>query len=364
MSNPTRRLILAGAPAVMLAQSQSSEFRAAYIGVGNRGSYTMRQLMRVPGVKMVAVSDLDQERLQKALEFIAQQGGKADGYTDFRKMLERKDIDGIVIATPVDTHKAIAIAALEAGVNVYLEKPVGLDPEECNVVAAASRSAKGILQVGFQLRHDPNRATAMKFIKSGGIGDVLYCHAMRHTGDLPRNTPWLFDRKRSGDIIVEQACHIIDLMVWAIGAPPLRAMGSGGINLYKDLPPGRSVMDNWSCIWEFPNGVRLNFSQVYFDPRGFSGTNERVFGAKGAIDLGKAEWGELEKNEPLKKLEVDAKPGFGADYFAMEAWVESSRGKKTPLNSIESANLSTKVAVMGRMAIEQKRIIEWKEVAG
>lgn len=360
--NLTRRSVLASAPAVMLAQSSSNEFRAAYIGVGNRGSYTMKALMKVPGVRMVAVADIDEERLRAALSYIAEQGGKADGYADFRKMLERKDIDGVVIATPVDTHRAIAIAALEAGVNVYLEKPVGLNPDDCNVVAAATRSAKGILQVGFQLRHEPRRAASMQFIKSGGIGDVIYCHAMRHGGDLPRNTPWLFDKKRSGDIIVEQACHIIDLMVWAIGAPPVRAMGSGGINLFKDVPPGRSVMDNWSCIWEFPGGVRLNFSQIYFDPRGFSGTNERVFGTKGAIDLAKAEWGEVEKNEPLKKLDVDVKPGVGPEYYAFESWIRDSRAKATPRSSVETGALSTKVAVMGRMAIEQRRIIEWSEV--
>jgi len=360
----TRRTVLAAAPAVLAAQTSSKEFRVAYIGVGNRGGYTMRQLMRVPGAKVVAVSDLDPERLQKALDYVKEQGGSAEGYADYRKLLDRKDIDAIVIATPVDTHKNIAIAALESGKNVYLEKPVGLNPEECDIVEKASRSAKGILQVGFQLRHDPSRAASMKFIRDGGIGKVLYGHAMRHGGDLPRNTPWLFDKKRSGDIIVEQACHIIDLMVWAIGVPPVRAMGSGGISLYKDVPPGRSVMDNWSVIWEFPNDVRVNFSQIYFDPAGFSGINERVFGSKAAIDLAKATWGEVEKRGELQKLEVTLEPGKTADYYALESFVRDSIDKKKPLNNIESANLSTKVAVMGRMAIEQKRIVTWKEVRG
>ena len=360
----TRRTILAGAPAVLLAQSSSNELRVAYIGVGNRGAYTMRQLLRVPGAKVVAVADLDPERVQKALETIKEQGGEAKGYSDYRKMLdEMKDIDAVVIATPVDTHKDIAISALEVGKNVYLEKPVGLNPAECKMVENAAKSAKGILQAGFQLRHDPNRSASVKFIKDGGIGDVIYCHAMRHTGDLPRQTLWYFDKKRSGDIIVEQACHIIDLMVWSIGAAPLRAMGSGGINLFKDVPPGRTAMDNWSVIWEFPNNVRVNFSQIYFDPQGFSGINERVFGSKGAIDLGKATWGEVEKRGELQKLEVFTEPGKSGDYYAMEAFVQNALGKKKPLNSIESANLSTRTAMMGRMAIEQKRIVTWKEVA-
>lgn len=361
--NLSRRSVIAGAPAVLLAQSSSNELRVAYIGVGNRGSHTMIQLMRVPGAKMVAVADIDPERVQKALDYIKQQGGEAKGYSDYRKMLdEMKDIDAVIIATPVDTHKDIAIAALEVGKNVYLEKPVGMNSQECQMIETASKSAKGILQLGFQLRHDPNRAAAMKFIQTGGIGDVLYCHATRHGGDLPREREWYFDKKRSGDIIVEQACHIIDLMVWAVGVPPLRAMGSGGINLYKNVPPGRTVMDNWSAIWEFPNNVRLNFSQIYFDPSGFSGTHERVFGSKAAIELGNVTWGEVEKRGPLQKLEVQTDPNKNADYYAMEAFVQSSLAKKKPLNNIESANLSTRTAIMGRMAIEQKKIIAWEDV--
>ncbi len=350
-----------------MAQSTSNEFRVAYIGVGNRGSYTMRQIMKVPGVKLVAVCDLDPQRVQAALDYITQQGGSAKGYDDYRKMLaEMKDIDGVVIATPIDTHKNLAIGVLEAGKHVYLEKPVAIDADEALVVEKAAQSAKGILQVGFQLRHDPSRAAAIKFIQSGGIGDVLYCHAMRHSGDLPRNTAWLFDKKRSGDIIVEQACHIIDLMIWAVGKPPVRAMGSGGINLFKDVPPGRSVMDNWSCIWEFDNGVRFNFSQIYFDPAGFTGTQEKVFGSKGAIDLAKAAWAALETTQrpsPLVQLEVVSEPGKPADYYSMEAFVDNARGKKRPLNNIQAGNISTKAAVMGRMAIEQKRIVTWNELA-
>jgi hypothetical protein len=143
-------------------------------------------------------------------------------------------------------------------------------------------------------------------------------------------------------------------------------MGSGGINLFKDVPPGRSVMDNWSCIWEFDNGVRFNFSQIYFDPAGFTGNQEKVFGSKGAIDLAKASWAPLESAQrpsPVTALEVVTEPGKNADYYSMEAFVVNARAKQKPLNNIQSANLSTKVAVMGRMAIEQKRIVSWKEVS-
>src|SRR6266699_177461 len=151
----------------------------------------------------------------------------------------------------------MAIAALEIGKNVYCEKPMAVTPEDCRQVTNTAASAKGIFQAGFQLRHDPNSSASIEFIKQGGIGKVLFLQGYRNGGDLPRRTPWYFDRTRSGDNIVEQACHIIDLMVWAAGSHPLRAYGSGGVRLFKNEPPGRTTTDNYTVIFEFPddNGV-------------------------------------------------------------------------------------------------------------
>ena len=202
----------------------------------------------------------------------------------------------------------------------------------------------------------------MKFIHSGGMGKVLMCQGYRHTGDLPRNTLWYFDRSRSGDNIVEQACHILDLFCWAIGQPTIRAYGTGGISLYKDVPPGRTTMDNYSVLYEFPGDVRLNFSHMYFDPPGFSGIKERVFCERGAIDLATATWAELGKKGEIK-LEV---PDNGQDSTrqALAAFFDNARGHKTPLNNAESALRSTLMAMMGRKSIYEKRVVTWEEVAG
>ena len=240
--------IAAGSAALLPAQSPNDTVRVAFIGVGNRGSYLLKNMLKVPGIKVVAICDIDPEALKKAIDAATAAGNTPEPYTEFRVMLDRKDIDAVVIATPVDLHKEMAIAALEVGKHVYCEKPMALTPEQCRMVTNAAKSAKGIFQAGFQLRHDPNRAASMKLVHEGGIGKVLFLQGYRHTDDLPRNTAWYFDRTRSGDNIVEQACHIIDLMVWAAGSHPLRAYGTGGINLYKDEPPGRTTMDNYAVI--------------------------------------------------------------------------------------------------------------------
>ena len=131
--------------------------------------------MDVKGVNVVAVCDIDPDRMNAAAEAASAKGYAPAVYEDFRKMLDEvDDIDAVVIATPVNTHQAIAIGALETGKNVYCEKPMALTPEESHVMVQAANSAKGIFQAGFQLRHDPNRRTAMEFIQRGGIGKVLF----------------------------------------------------------------------------------------------------------------------------------------------------------------------------------------------
>ena len=353
---------VAGAPAILSAQSPNDAIRVAFIGVGNRGAYLLRHTMNVPGVNVVAVCDIDTERMNAAAEAAAAKGRSPAACEDFRKMLdERKDIDAVVIATPVNMHKAMALAALELGKHVYCEKPMALTPEDSHVMVQAANSAKGIFQAGFQLRHDPNRRAAMEFIHRGGIGKVLFLQGYRHTGDLPRKTAWYFDRSVSGDNITEQACHILDLFTWAIGKPPLRAFGSGGINLFHDIPPGRTTMDNYSVIYEFPDDVRVVFSHIYFDPPGFSGIKERVFGANGAIDLATATWIERANKGELK-LEVP-NAGQNSTYLSLAAFYENARGHKTPLNNAQSAYRSTLMAMLGRKAIYERRVVGWDEIA-
>ncbi len=200
----------------------------------------------------------------------------------------------------------------------------------------------------------------LEFIKKGGIGKVLFLQAYRNGGDLPRKTAWYFDRTRSGDIIVEQACHIIDLMVWAAGSHPLRAYGTGGVNLFKNEPAGRTSMDNWTAIFEFPDDIRFSFTQLYFDPPGFTGTKERVFGSLGAIDLATATYSELGKRGE-HKLPL-ANGGQDATYLSLAAFIDNARGKKKPLNNADSARISTLTAMLGRKSIYERRVVTWEEV--
>jgi predicted dehydrogenase len=333
------------------------------VGVGNRGRLLLRNMLKMPGVRVVAVCDILPERAQEAAELVANSGGCARTWLDFRKMLDQqKDIDAVVLATPGVTHKELDIAILQTGKHLYAEKPLALTPEDCRAVARTAKDAKGIFQIGFQLRHDPNRSAAHEFIARGGIGKVLMCQGVRHSADLPRSTPWFFDKSQSGDITVDQGIHILDQFTWAIGSAPLGIMGSGGTNLFIDEPRGRTVMDNYSLIIEYPGRVRVNFSHHYFDPPGFTGIQERVFGSLGAIDLANATWSHRDKRDSIK-LEVP-NAGKDANFMSLAAFVDNIRSHKQPINNAESAMISTLLPILANKAIYEKRFVPWKEVAG
>jgi len=354
----------AAAPAILRAQRAGDVVQVAVVGTGNRGSFLLRHMLKVPGVKVVAVCDIVPERVEKAAAAVGEAGGSARVWSDFRKMLdEQKEIDAVVLATPDYTHKDFDIAVLEVGKHLYAEKPLATTPEDCRAVATQARKAKGIFAVGFQLRHDPNRNAGEKFIHSGGIGKVLMCHGIRHGGDLPRGIPWYFDKTKSGDIVIDQGIHILDLFTWAIGSHPARAMASGGTNLFIDVPPGRTVMDNYNLIFEYPGGERVNFSHHYFDPPGFTGIRELVFGSEGAVDLPAGSWQPREKRG-LIKLEV---PNAGQDssYMALASFIDDIRNdNRNPVNNADSALRSTLQAMMATKAIYERRIVTWEEVAG
>src|SRR5260370_40291185 len=145
---------------------------------------------------------------------------------------------------------------------------------------------------------------------------------------------------------------MIGLCEWTMNTDPLCAFGSGGVNLFKVVQPGRTTMDNYAVIYEFPGDVRLEFSHIYFDPPGFSGIKERVYGANGAIDLPTATWTEREKKGAIK-LEI---PDDGKDstYMSLAAFIDNARWRKQPLNDAESAVRSTMVAMLGRRSISEK----------
>ena len=165
-------------------------------------------------------------------------------------------------------------------------------------------------------------------------------------------------------MIVEQAVHIMDLMNWAMKTHPIRAMGSGGINVYHDVPEGRTTYDNYVIIYEYPGDVRLCFTHLFIDPSGFTGIAEKIWGTEWAVDLPSATKHRLvqrgeEPVEPIKLFEGDR---GDMTQSAVDAFFGHVRDNSEPLNNAENGKHATLMAIMGRRSMELKRAVSWDEV--
>ena len=221
-----RRIFLFGSSvAAAFGQTSPQLVRTALIGVGNRGSYLLEGVLGQATAKVVALCDIRPDRLDKAATAAARDNPAT--YSDWRKIIDRKDVDAVFIASPPDLHSEMAVVALRAGKHVYCEKPIGITPAQVRAVIEAAKSSNKVFVPGQQLRSIKEYTEAVRKIREGVIGDVIMVKAQRHApADLPHDGTsgdWYFDVNRSGGYLIEQSVHNLDLCNWAIGGHPTRA---------------------------------------------------------------------------------------------------------------------------------------------
>lgn len=237
--------------------------RLGYIGVGNRGLALMRSSLQVPGNIPLAVCDARLSQREAAVKAIREVKGddyKVDDTDDYRRILDRKDIEGVFIATPHFLHGPMAIDALEAGKHVYCEKALAYTIGENRdlYLLAKSRAEKQVFQVGHQRHYSPLYREVMSRIQRGDIGEVAGIRAQWNKNDvLRRPSPdpalekminWRLYSEYSGGLTTEFASHQIDVANWAFGTHPDSVCGYGGVDWFKD---GRDTTDNIHLIYNY-----------------------------------------------------------------------------------------------------------------
>jgi predicted dehydrogenase len=356
-------MFLMGSAAAAMAQTLQT-VGTGMIGVGNRGSYLLSGVLLQPNAKLLGLCDIKPDRLDKAATAAARDNPAT--YSDWRKIIDRKDIDAVFIATPPDLHSEMAVAALRAGKNVYCEKPIGITPPQVKAVIEAAKKSNKVFVPGQQLRSMKEYIEAVGKIRNGIIGDVIMVKAQRHaTGDLAHDGAsgdWYFDVARSGGYLIEQSVHNLDLCNWAIGAHPLRASGFGNIGMYKNDPLGRTIFDSGTLSYEYPNGVLMSFTQNVFHPRAMPNGNQYiyVYGTKGAVDLMGSPMLYLngeQKGTPLaeKPAQEDPHAHIAAFYHAVV------NGGKLPADITIGATAAL-TAILGHQAMTKQQVIEWKSM--
>jgi predicted dehydrogenase len=383
------------APAVLSAQNVNSELQLAWIGTGGRGYYLMDMLYKgnAKPFKVVATCDTYDGNLARGKDRIQTMGGNTPKATkDYREILADKSIDAVVIATPEHLHYPMAIAALKAGKNIYLEKPLAHTIEEgAEIVKLAEKMGKTV-QVGTQNRSNSLYQKAKEMVAQGMIGEVHYVRAFWYRNSLPDNPAWRYNippdaneqntdwqkflgaaPKRpfhkgryyqwrlywdySGGISTDLLVHQTDITNFVCGkTTPSSCMASGGIYRWTDAADDREVPDTFSALYEYPDKFHINYS-CYFGNVKY-GYGEQFMGNEGTIEVlnrqiltftpetfgGKPPAHVAARKE--MKLELP-----GNDNNAVQAhvknWLEAIRGKEKLIAPVQ---VGQQAAISGHLA--------------
>ncbi len=297
MIDATRRTIVKGAAAAAVVNSRLSRVlgangrvNMAVVGVGGRGTNHLQEYVKIEGAHVAAVVDVNQAAQEKAVALVEKaRGHKPKTYYDMRDAFQDKNIDAVSIATPNHWHVLAALWAVQAGKDVYVEKPVSHNIWEAYQLVKAARQYGKIVQVGQQSRSIPHKMQAMKLLHDGAIGKVYMakglCYKRRksigHTPDEPApagiqwetflgpapvkpfswnkfryNWHWFWDTG-NGDI-GNQGVHEMDIALWGMGKTnfPKNVVCSGGKFLYQD---DQETPNTQHAAFDFGDGTRLEF---------------------------------------------------------------------------------------------------------
>jgi len=363
--------------------------RAGFVGLGDRGRRLLGATLATPGVRVVALCDVDPSRLKRALDIFdardaqaidsgavsadaathaapggARRGRRGPrGYTDARLLFEASDVDAVVIATPSFLHREQTLAALAAGKHVYCEKPMALAPADCTEVLAACRAAEvrgQVYQGGLQRRYSPRYRDSVAFVRSGEAGEILFVRAQWHAVGASRSSkPWVHRRDRSGDIVVEQGTHQFDVFDWVLGGPPLAAVAMGGRSHPSTSSGLGDVLDHYGATIEYPGGVKVQLSHLThaIPDRRFAGVYELAFCEQAGVDLGNA----LAWDATGRARELSAARGSDTQ-LAVAAFFESVATGRRPLADAQTACRATLAALLCQRAIDTGRRVTWDEI--
>lgn len=270
--------------------------KVAVIGAGSISELHLDAYRSHPRAELVAVSDVNGERARA----VADKFGAAKSFSDYRELLADPDVDAVSICTWNNTHAEIAIAALNAGKHVLVEKPLCLTVEEALAIQEAVRKSGRLLQVGFVRRYDPNAQLLRRFAEQGEFGDIYYAKAsiLRRLGN-PGG--WFADVKRSGGgPLIDIGVHVIDLCWYLMGRPKVvsvsgnayRELGNRanvkGLSFYKAADYDSSlntVEDLANALIRFENGASLYVDVSFTLHLEKDESSARLFGTKGGFEV-------------------------------------------------------------------------------
>lgn len=363
----------------------NEQIRVGAIGVGGRASLLLQQLPE--SAKIVALCDCN---LPRAEAFKAKANGSWPVYQDYRELLDRKDIDAVIVATGEFQRVLPCIHACQAGKDVYAEKPLTLYVKEGRALVNAVRKHKRILQVGSQQRSMEMNRVACEFVRTGGLGKLQKVMAINYGGataspetpfaeaEVPQGLDWnmwlnqaasrpfspewmswMHWRDFAGGEMTNWGAHGVDQIQWALG---MDATGPSEIIPLTEGPHGQVLM-------RYPNGVEVHF--VIEPGKGPMG-GAIFIGEKGKIEINRNKFASNPPEiaqELLKKLDVTEEERKWSDSLAlwqarwhMQDWLDCIRSRKLPVADVEIGHRSVSVCHLANIARAAGRSLRWDPV--
>jgi predicted dehydrogenase len=401
----TRRsfLLSAGATATAIAGSSATAFAAGeslnvgLIGTGGRCRHLLKSLVKIPGVRVTAISDVRDDAIKATREQLGK--GELIVTKQYDELLNRKDIDAVLIASPDHWHVPMTVDACAASKDVYVEKPLTHELAEGQAVIDAQNKHKRIVQVGTQQRSMPHIAKAREIVQAGGIGKVVKVHMTwnRNTDRVrrfkdsldPKGVDWKaflgkarqqpYDEYRmrnwrwfwdfGGGLFTDLMVHWIDVAHWVLNVDhPEKAVSIGEFAVAKDV---WETPDTVQTVLSYKDGIQMHFEGTFANAREgahivFMGTEANMYVDRGAYILTpelrskKANAEEVVASKEPKHRGADFYDTPDGELLHLTNWIESIKSRKPPMAPAEGGVGSASAAHLANMALRNGGTAAWK----
>lgn len=350
------------------------------------GGYHLEQLVEMEGARVLAVCDVYEPRRRAA----ARTAPDADRYTDFRAVLDRSDVEAVLVATPDHWHAPITVRACEAGKDVYVEKPASLTIPEGRAMVEAARRHQSVVQVGTQQRSNAHFREAVRRIQTGELGAISHVRAWNFSNDgsagigrppnrqPPPNLDWdlylgpaewrpynpnYYHRFRqffdfAGGRMTDWGVHHIDIVQWALGGEtPKTARASGGIFVTAD---NRETPDTLKATFGYPSAV-LEYETRRGNARPIAGRGYGIqfFGTAGTLIIDRSGYEIIpEDGSDLSPETREAEPG-SSHRRHKEDFLTAVRERSRPRSDVAIGHRSTATAHLGNLAYRTGSTLRW-----
>ncbi len=369
------------------AAAQSKPLKLGLIGCGWYGNVVLNAAFQAGGIECIALCDVDSEHLAKSAEEVQKkQGFNPKTFKDFRDLLETPGLQAVIIAPPPQWHALPFLAALERGLDIYLEKPLAYDICEGQVMVEAAKKSDRIVQIGFQRRHSRAIREAREYIRSGAVGRVVQVDAQIHYDAVMRDAApqappasldwdfwcgpapllpyspnighfaWRLEKAYGNGHLVDWGIHWIDAIRWILNEKmPTSVTAAGGIYVKKQI----TTPDTLTVHFEFET-CPVTWRHRLWGAREVHPETQNgmfFFGEKATVFLNDSRWVVYPNERNAEPVVHEARNDAGAEHVA--DWLEAVRTRRQPACLPQDAFFSSATVQLAMIAYETKSRVDW-----